>query len=181
MGFPPITFSYNFTGSFSQSTWASSLCRTDKDPDYHSSDNFSSGISVSWKTVCDRLADLLMAVTFNILKLFSPQEKRWLSSGCFQQSFPRFRLFYFGTWPSAPRRKWEKFHIICKVQSKKPSLGFYFSVLLFSAIHFEHSWFASTPCVRLWREKKKPNSMISIDFVENIQRIQNFLVDWFSR
>jgi len=168
------TLSYKFLLKLSQSTIEHfhRFVATDKDPDYHSSE-ISHLVFQFRETVCDRLADLVEAVTFNILKLFLPTEKLD-SSGCFPAiPFPRFS---FLLWHLPPHRaKWKNSHHSGK-SIKKTIFGLLFSCYFF-ALSLRASWFARHPCGGALGEKRKTNSRFRW-FLSKYPTYPNFFGVW---
>ena len=93
-----LLFSYNFYNKlFPKHHEHHRFVATDQDPDYHDSDNFFAWYFSFIKQYVTVWQILLMAVTFNILKLFLPTENLivfWMLPAVLST----FQLFYFGTY-----------------------------------------------------------------------------------
>ncbi len=145
-----ILFSYNFYWKlFPKHHEHHQFVATDKDPDYHDSESFfpwylsflSSYVSI-WQV-------LLMAVTFNLLKLFIPTENLilfWMIPAILST----LQLFYFGTYLPHKGQPGNKHHS----HSLKANHLWAFLSCYFFGYHYEHHDSPRTPWWRLWRVKE---------------------------
>jgi beta-carotene/zeaxanthin 4-ketolase len=149
--FSALLFSYNFYWKlYPKHHEHHRYVATDQDPDYHSSDNFLIWYFSFLKQYVTILQILLMAVTFNILKLFIPTENLiffWMLPAVLST----LQLFYFGTY--LPHRGENANQHHSSTQSKNHIWAFI--SCYFFGYHFEHHDSPSTPWWRLWREKEK--------------------------
>jgi beta-carotene ketolase (CrtW type) len=149
--FSAILFSYNFYWRlFPKHHEHHRYVATDKDPDYHDSDNFLIWYLSFVKQHVTIWQILFMAVTFNILKLYLPTENLivfWMLPAIFST----LQLFYFGTY--LPHKGEGKNSHHSASQSKNHLWAFV--SCYFFGYHFEHHDSPGTPWWRLWREKEK--------------------------
>ena len=147
--FTAILFSYNFYWRlFPKHHEHHKYVATDKDPDYHHSDNFFLWYFSFIKQYVSIWQILLMAVTFNILKLFLPTENLivfWMLPAV----LATFQLFYFGTYRPHMGESENIHH--SKTQSKNHVWAFL--SCYFFGYHYEHHDSPGTPWWRLWRLK----------------------------
>jgi len=149
--FSAILFSYNFYWRlFPKHHEHHRYVATDKDPDYHSSDNFLVWYFSFVKQYVTIWQILLMAVTFNILKLFLPTENLiifWMLPAVLST----LQLFYFGTYLPHKGESDNSHHS----RSQPKNHLWAFITCYFFGYHFEHHDSPGTPWWRLWREKEK--------------------------
>lgn len=149
--FSAILFSYNFYWRlFTKHHEHHRYVATDKDPDYHDSDNFLIWYLSFVKQHVTIWQILFMAVTFNILKLYLPTENLivfWMLPAIFST----LQLFYFGTYLPHKGESENSHH---SASQSKNHLWAFVSCYFFG-YHFEHHDSPSTPWWRLWREKEK--------------------------
>ncbi|MEB2776608.1 fatty acid desaturase [Algoriphagus sp. D3-2-R+10] len=122
---------------------------TDQDPDYHDSDNFIAWYYNFIKQYVSIWQILLMAVTFNVLKLFLPTENLivfWMLPAVLST----FQLFYFGTYLPHRGENHNKHH--SSTQSKNHVWAFI--SCYFFGYHYEHHDSPGTPWWKLWRIKE---------------------------
>ncbi len=131
---------------------------TDKDPDYHGGNfwiwylNFAKQYVNIWQI-------LLMAVTYNVLKLFFPMENVilfWMLPSV----IATFQLFYFGTY--LPHKGEHLADNIHKSHSQKQNHLWAFLTCYFFGYHYEHHSSPRTPWWKLPEEKEKTVSNIHI-------------------
>jgi len=146
-----LLFSYNFYWKlFPKHHEHHRFVATDKDPDYHSSDNFVIWYFSFIRQYVTIWQIFLMAVTFNILKLYLPTENLiifWMLPAVLST----LQLFYFGTYLPHMGENTNAHH--SRTQSKN-----HFWALIscyFFGYHFEHHDSPNTPWWRLWRIKEK--------------------------
>lgn len=148
--FASLLFAYNFYGKlFPKHHEHHRFVATDKDPDYHTSDNF-----VKWyySFITQYLTIwqfLLMAVTFNILKLYFPTINLvmfWMLPAILST----FQLFYFGTYLPHMGESDNKYHSTTQSQNH---LWAFLSCYFFG-YHYEHHDSPGTPWWRLWKVKE---------------------------
>ncbi|WP_026967246.1 fatty acid desaturase [Algoriphagus terrigena] len=123
---------------------------TAEDPDYHDSGNFLIWYVSFIRQYVTVWQILLMAVTFNILKLFFNTENLivfWMLPAILST----FQLFYFGTYLPHRGDHDNKHH--SDTQSKNHLWAFL--SCYFFGYHYEHHDAPGTPWWRLWREKEK--------------------------
>ena len=152
--FAALLFSFNFYWKlFPKHHEHHRFVASDKDPDYHSSDNFFLWYFSFIKQYLSISQILLMAITFNILKLYLPVENLivfWMLPAVLST----FQLFYFGTY--LPHRgESENIHH-SKTQSKNHFWAFI--SCYFFGYHYEHHDSPGTPWWRLWKEKEKQSA-----------------------
>lgn len=124
---------------------------TDKDPDYHGGTFFIWYLSFlrQYITIWQIL---LMAITFNVLKLFIPTENLivcWMLPAVLST----LQLFYFGTYlPHKGEHTPENVH---KSGSQKLNHAWAFISCYFFGYHYEHHASPGTPWWQLWKVKEK--------------------------
>lgn len=124
---------------------------TDKDPDYHGGNFFIWYLSFlrQYITIWQIL---LMAITFNVLKLFIPTENLivfWMLPAVLST----LQLFYFGTYlPHKGEHTPENVH---KSGSQKLNHAWAFISCYFFGYHYEHHASPGTPWWQLWKVKEK--------------------------
>lgn len=124
---------------------------TDKDPDYHGGNFFIWYLSFlrQYITIWQIL---LMAITFNILKLFIPTENLivfWMLPAVLST----LQLFYFGTY--LPHRGEHSEENVHKSGSQKLNHVWAFISCYFFGYHYEHHASPGTPWWQLWKVKEK--------------------------
>lgn len=148
--FAALLFSYNFYNKlFPKHHEHHRFVATDQDPDFHNSDNFFVWYFSFIKQYVTIWQILLMAVTFNILKLFIPVENLilfWMLPAVLST----FQLFYFGTFVPHKGEKENKHH--SSTQPKNHLRAFL--TCYFFGYHYEHHDSPGTPWWRLWRVKE---------------------------
>jgi beta-carotene ketolase (CrtW type) len=146
-----ILFSYNFYNKlFPKHHEHHRFVATDQDPDYHDSDNFFLWYFSFVKQYVTVWQILLMAITFNVLKLFLPTENLivfWMLPAVLST----FQLFYFGTYLPHRGESSNKHHSTSQAKNH----FWAFITCYFFGYHFEHHDSPGTPWWRLWREKEK--------------------------
>ncbi len=122
---------------------------TENDPDYHTSGNFFKWYFSFIKQYVTIWQILLMAVTFNILKLFIPTENLiifWMLPAILST----LQLFYFGTYlPHMGEISNKHFS-----NSQGKNHLWAFVSCYFFGYHYEHHDSPGTPWWRLWRIKE---------------------------
>ncbi|UJP65706.1 fatty acid desaturase [Mongoliitalea daihaiensis] len=145
-----ILFSYNFYWKlFPKHHEHHRYVATDKDPDYHASGNFFIWYLSFIRQYVTVWQVLLMAITFNILKLFLPTENLivfWMVPAILST----LQLFYFGTYIPHKGASDNKHH--SRSQSKNHLWAFI--SCYFFGYHFEHHDSPGTPWWRLWKIKE---------------------------
>ncbi|SEF82953.1 fatty acid desaturase [Algoriphagus boritolerans] len=146
-----LLFSYNFYWKlFPKHHEHHRYVATDKDPDYHPSGNFFLWYFSFIKQYVTIWQILLMAATFNILKLFIPTENLivfWMTPAILST----LQLFFFGTYLPHMGESDNKHH--SNSQSKNHLWAFI--SCYFFGYHYEHHDSPGTPWWRLWRVKEK--------------------------
>jgi beta-carotene ketolase (CrtW type) len=146
-----ILFSYNFYWRlFPKHHEHHRFVATDKDPDYHASGNFFLWYFSFIKQYLNIWQFLLMAITFNILKLFIPTENLiifWMLPAILST----VQLFYFGTY--LPHRGVSENKHHSNSQGKNHLWAF--ASCYFFGYHYEHHDSPSTPWWRLWKVKEE--------------------------
>ncbi len=149
--FCALLFSYNFYGRLLPKHHEHhQFVATSKDPDYHHGGFFSWYVSflkqyISWLQI------VLMAVTFNIFKLFFPIENLilfWMLPAV----LATFQLFYFGTY--IPHKGHHSEKNIHKSKSQKFNHFLAFISCYFFGYHYEHHASPATPWWQLYKVKK---------------------------
>ncbi|MCH7408021.1 fatty acid desaturase [Belliella sp. DSM 111904] len=144
-----ILFSYNnYWKLFPKHHEHHKFVATDHDPDFHESDRFFPWYFSFIKQYVSIWQIILMAITFNVLKIWIPTPNLilyWMLPAV----LATFQLFYFGTF--LPHMgKPENAHFATS-QSKNHIWAFL--SCYFFGYHFEHHDSPSTPWWRLWRIK----------------------------
>jgi len=151
-----ILFSYNFYWRlFPKHHEHHRYVATDKDPDYHHSDNFFIWYYSFVRQYVNVWQILLMAISYNILKLFLPMENLivfWMAPAV----LATLQLFYFGTY--LPHRGESSNEHHSSSQSKNHLWAFL--SCYFFGYHYEHHDSPGTPWWRLWKEKEKQTENI---------------------
>ncbi len=146
-----LLFSYNFYGRlFSRHHQHHRHVATAEDPDYHPSGKFLIWYISFIRQYVTVWQILLMAMTFNILKLFFNTENLivfWMLPAILST----FQLFYFGTY--LPHVGENNNQHRSSTQSKNHLWAFV--TCYFFGYHYEHHDTPGTPWWRLWREKEK--------------------------
>lgn len=151
-----LLFSYNFYWKlFPKHHEHHRFVATDKDPDYHSSDNFFIWYLSFVRQYVSIWQILLMAVTYNILKLFLPTENLivfWMLPAILST----LQLFYFGTFLPHMGESDNAHH------SNSQSKNHFWALIscYFFGYHYEHHDSPGTPWWRLWRVKEKQTTGI---------------------
>lgn len=145
-------FSYNFYHRlFPKHHEHHKYVATDKDPDYHHSGNFLIWYFSFLKQYITIWQVLLMAITFNILKLWLPTENLivyWMAPAFLST----LQLFYFGTYlPHRGIHNPENKH---KSRSQKLNHAWAFLSCYFFGYHYEHHASPGTPWWQLWKVKE---------------------------
>ena len=150
--FTSLLFSFNFYRRlFPKHHEHHRYVATDKDPDYHGGNFFAWYLSFL-KQYLNIWQILLMAISFNILKLFLPTENLvvfWMLPAVLST----LQLFYFGTY--LPHRGEHKQDNIHKSNSQKLNHVWAFLSCYFFGYHYEHHASPGTPWWQLWKVKEK--------------------------
>jgi beta-carotene ketolase (CrtW type) len=145
-----LLFSYNFYWKlFPKHHEHHRFVATEKDPDYHPSQNFFIWYWSFITTYVTIWQVLLMAVTFNVLKLFIPQVNLivfWMVPAI----LATLQLFYFGTYLPHKGSHSNKHH---SSSQAKNHLWAFVSCYFFG-YHYEHHDSPGTPWWRLWQVKE---------------------------
>ena len=148
--FSSLLYSYNFYWKlFPKHHEHHRFVATENDPDYHPSHNF---FIWYWSFITTYLSIwqfLLMAVTFNVLKLFVPQVNLivfWMVPAI----LATLQLFYFGTYLPHKGNHTNKHH---SGSQAKNHIWAFFSCYFFG-YHYEHHDSPGTPWWRLWKVKE---------------------------
>lgn len=148
--FSALLFSYNFYGRlFPKHHEHHRFVATDKDPDYHHSDRFFAWYISFIRQYLSIWQILLMAITFNVLKLFFPVENLivfWMLPAVLST----FQLFYFGTYLPHKGDSDNKHH---STTQPKNHVWAFLSCYFFG-YHYEHHDSPGTPWWRLWKVKE---------------------------
>lgn len=149
-----LLFSYNFYGKlFPKHHEHHRYVATDEDPDYHASGNFFKWYFSFITTYVSIWQVLLMAITYNVLKLFFPYENLilfWIIPALLST----FQLFYFGTY--LPHKgDHDNKH---KSGTLNNNHAWAFISCYFFGYHYEHHDSPGTPWWRLWRVKEMGRS-----------------------
>ncbi|ERM82866.1 fatty acid desaturase [Rhodonellum psychrophilum GCM71 = DSM 17998] len=146
-----ILFSYNFYWKlFPKHHEHHRFVATDKDPDYHASGNFFRwylSFLLQYVTIWQIL---LMAGTFNILKLFLPTENL-IAFWMIPAILSTLQLFYFGTFLPHMGNAHNRHH---SYSQSKNHLWAFFSCYFFG-YHYEHHDSPGTPWWNLWKVKEE--------------------------
>jgi beta-carotene ketolase (CrtW type) len=145
-----ILFSFNFYWKlFPKHHEHHKHVATDNDPDYHHSNRFFPWYFSFITTYVNLWQVLLMALTFNLLKLFIPQENLiffWILPAILST----LQLFYFGTYLPHRGVPENKHH---SVSQQKNHVWAFLSCYFFG-YHYEHHDSPNTPWWRLWKIKE---------------------------
>ena len=145
-----ILFSYNFYWKlFPKHHEHHRYVATDHDPDYHASEQFLPWYLSFIRQYVTIWQILLMAITYNILKLFMPYENLilfWMVPALLST----LQLFYFGTYLPHKGDSDNKHH---SNSQRKNHLWAFLSCYFFG-YHFEHHDSPGTPWWRLWKVKE---------------------------
>jgi len=143
-------FSYNFYWKlFPKHHEHHRYVATEDDPDYHASEQFFPWYLSFIRQYVTIWQILLMAVTYNILKLFLPYENLilfWMVPALLST----LQLFYFGTYLPHKGESDNKHH---SNSQRKNHLWAFLSCYFFG-YHFEHHDSPGTPWWRLWKVKE---------------------------
>jgi beta-carotene ketolase (CrtW type) len=146
-----ILFSYNFYWKlFPKHHEHHRYVATDQDPDYHSSGKFLPWYLSFIRQYVTGWQILLMAATFNVLKLFIPTENLiafWMAPAILST----LQLFFFGTYLPHMGESDNKHHS----HSQSKNHFWAFISCYFFGYHFEHHDSPGTPWWRLWRIKEQ--------------------------
>ncbi|WP_194775204.1 fatty acid desaturase [Pararhodonellum marinum] len=146
-----ILFSYNFYWKlFPKHHEHHRHVATELDPDYHASGNFFLWYWRFITTYVNWWQFILMAITFNLLKLVVPQENLivfWMLPAVLST----LQLFYFGTYLPHKGQPENTHH--SRTQSKNHVWAFI--SCYFFGYHYEHHDSPGTPWWRLWRVKER--------------------------
>jgi beta-carotene/zeaxanthin 4-ketolase len=129
---------------------------TDQDPDYHPSGKFWIWYFSFIRQYVNLWQILLMAVSFNVLKLFYPVENLivfWMLPAILST----LQLFYFGTYVPHMGEIHNKHH--SHTQNKNHIWAFI--SCYFFGYHYEHHDSPRTPWWRLWKLKEESNLKLS--------------------
>tara|TARA_R110002072_G_scaffold216077_1_gene373098 strand:+ start:7850 stop:8578 length:729 start_codon:yes stop_codon:yes gene_type:complete len=145
-----LLFSYNFYNRlFPKHHEHHRFVATSQDPDYHDSDNFFVWYFSFIKQYVTIWQIILMAVTFNILKLFLPVDNLilfWMLPAVLST----FQLFFFGTYLPHKGENDNKHHSTTQARNH----FWAFITCYFFGYHYEHHDSPGTPWWRLWRVKE---------------------------
>lgn len=145
-----LLFSFNFYWKlFPKHHEHHRFVATDQDPDYHASEQFFPWYLSFIRQYVNIWQILLMAVTFNILKLFLPTDNLiifWMLPAVLST----LQLFYFGTYLPHKGESDNKHH---SHSQSKNHLWAFLSCYFFG-YHYEHHDSPGTPWWRLWRVKE---------------------------
>lgn len=148
--FSAMLFSYNFYGRlYPKHHLHHRHVATDGDPDYHRSHRFLPWYFSFITTYVNVWQILLMAVTFNVLKLFIPTENLilfWMLPAILST----LQLFYFGTFLPHRGEQSNKHHSGSQVKNH----AWAFFSCYFFGYHYEHHDSPGTPWWRLWKVKE---------------------------
>lgn len=147
-----LLFSYNFYHRlFPKHHEHHRFVATEKDPDYHRGSFFAWYFSflkqyISWQQI------VLMAITFNLLKLVFPVENLillWMLPGV----LATFQLFYFGTYLPHKGHHSDKNRHFSRSQSQNHFWAFL--TCYFFGYHYEHHDSPGTPWWQLYKKKEE--------------------------
>ena len=148
--FSAVLFSFNFYWKlYPKHHEHHRFVATDKDPDYHASGKFFVWYLSFIRQYVSIWQILLMAVTFNILKLFIPTENLilfWMLPAVLST----LQLFYFGTYLPHMGESDNKHHS----HSQAKNHFWAFISCYFFGYHYEHHDSPGTPWWRLWKVKE---------------------------
>jgi beta-carotene ketolase (CrtW type) len=144
-----ILFSFNFYWRiFSRHHEHHRFVATEKDPDYHPSGRFLIWYLSFLRQYITIWQLLLMAVTFNVLRLVVPVENL-IAFWMLPAILSTVQLFYFGTYRPHRGEVENKHHS----HSQSPNHLWAFLSCYFFGYHYEHHDSPGTPWWRLWRVK----------------------------
>ena len=145
-----ILFSYNFYWKlFPKHHEHHRYVATDSDPDYHASERFLPWYISFIRQYVTVWQILIMAVTYNVLKLFLSYQNLilfWMVPALLST----LQLFYFGTYLPHKGERENKHH---SGSQKKNHIWAFLSCYFFG-YHYEHHDSPGTPWWRLWRVKE---------------------------
>jgi beta-carotene ketolase (CrtW type) len=144
-----ILFSFNFYWRiFSRHHEHHRFVATEKDPDYHPSGRFLIWYLSFLRQYITIWQLLLMAVTFNVLRLVVPVENL-IAFWMLPAILSTVQLFYFGTYRPHRGEVENKHHS----HSQSPNHLWAFLSCYFFGYHYEHHDSPGTPWWRLWKVK----------------------------
>lgn len=147
-----ILFSYNFYNKLNKKHHEHHrFVATSKDPDYHEGSFWPWYFSFV-KQYVSIWQILLMAVTYNILKLWLPMENLiflWMLPAVLST----FQLFYFGTY--LPHRGEHSDNNMQKSRSQRLNHAWAFLSCYFFGYHYEHHISPNTPWWQLYKKKEE--------------------------
>ncbi len=147
-----LLFSYNFYHRlFPKHHEHHRFVATEKDPDYHEGNFFAWYFSflkqyITWQQI------VLMAITFNLLKLVFPVENLillWMLPGV----LATFQLFYFGTYLPHKGHHSDKNRHFSRSQAQNHLRAFL--TCYFFGYHYEHHDSPGTPWWQLYKKKEE--------------------------
>lgn len=146
-----MLFSYNFYWKlFPKHHEHHRFVATEKDPDYHSSGNFFRWYLSFILQYVNVWQILLMASTYNVLKLFLQMENL-IAFWMIPAILSTLQLFYFGTFLPHMRDAHNRHH---SYSQSKNHLWAFFSCYFFG-YHYEHHDSPGTPWWNLWKVKEE--------------------------
>jgi beta-carotene/zeaxanthin 4-ketolase len=149
-----MLFSYNFYWKlFGKHHEHHQYVATSQDPDYHPSHQFLKWYFSFLKQYLNIWQFLLMAITFNILKIWIPTENLvlfWMLPA----GLSTLQLFYFGTYLPHKGKPDNQHHS----NSQSQNHFFAFITCYFFGYHWEHHSSPGTPWWRLWIIKEQNNN-----------------------
>lgn len=152
-----ILFAYNFYGNlFTKHHEHHRFAGTDKDPDYHHSGNFWIWYYSFARQYINLWQILLMAITYNVLKLWIPSENLvlfWMVPSVLST----FQLFYFGTF--LPHRGEHAPENVHRSRSQRLHHLRAFLTCYFFGYHYEHHDSPATPWWLLWKVKEQNEAL----------------------
>lgn len=123
---------------------------TERDPDYHTSGNFLIWYFSFIRQYVNIWQFILMAVTFNILKIYIPTENL-IAFWMLPAILSTLQLFFFGTYLPHMGESDNKHHS----HSQSKNHVWAFISCYFFGYHYEHHDSPGTPWWRLWRVKEQ--------------------------
>lgn len=152
-GFAAMLFSFNFYWKLFPNHHKHHMhVATADDPDYHSSGKFIPWYLSFLLSYLSFWQFLLMAITFNLLKLVFPISNLvlfWMLPAILST----LQLFYFGTYLPHKGKHSNRHHS----GTLKKNHFWAFITCYFFGYHFEHHEFPNTPWWRLWKTKQLSN------------------------
>ncbi len=146
-------FAFNFYGNlFKKHHLHHKHVASEHDPDYHESDNFFIWYLSFARQYINIWQIVLMAITYNVLKLFIPTENL-ISIWMIPSILSTFQLFYFGTY--LPHRGAHSPDNIHKSRSQTKNDVWAFLTCYFFGYHYEHHASPGTPWYKLPQVKRK--------------------------